>query len=457
MKFINVTNNSVHLEDLDKSIAFGENLIHTIDLESIKKSKSFQLMVEIGAFKIIESGNSRIEQKLNKYKDVSLAHKDVVYTKDSGEKCEVLVRGHFYDCTGYAKVNRNLAINLCKVGLNVAIEPVNTQNYLNEIENKVLSLMRKEQGKNAILIDSVIAPQYKKNRQSYSILYTTAEANRVPKQFVEIADTYDELWVTSNFCAESFVSSGYKKEIHIVPPIVNCNLYKNTNSFYDFRPKLKKFKFLSVQTFGYRKGTDALLHSFCKAFTEKDDVCLFLLVAERSLKQQNKIRSDIQAIKKEYAQAPQIVVSFKNVPEYLMPAFYSGFDAFVLTSRGEGFGLPICEASLCGLPIISLNYGGPRDFLTHDNSLLVHHDAMEQAKIGKTNVHYWDNYDFPQLGKEFHYNFAKALQEMRKNHSAYRAMNLDLQDFVHNNFDGRKVTAWCKTRLGTIYNKGRNL
>lgn len=455
MKFKNITNNSVQLDDIDLSISYGSEIVHSIDLESVKKSNSFQLMVELGAFKIIECGDSRIEKKLLQYNSVEMTNSEIVPTKESGQKCEVLVRGHFYDATGYAKVNRNLALNLCKAGLNVAIEPVNSQNYLNEIETRILGLLRREQGKDTILIDSVIPPQAKVARHAYNILYTTAESNRVPKQFIEIANRYDELWVTSNFCANSFSASGYKKDISVVPPIINCNLYKPSSTFYEFRPKLKKFKFLSVQTFGYRKGTDALLHSFCKAFTEASDVCLFLLIAEKSTKQQKKVRSEIEKIKSNYTNPPQIVVSFKSIPEYLMPNFYSSFDAFVLTSRGEGFGLPICEASVCGIPVLCLFYGGPKDFLTEDNSLLVYHDTMEQANSGKTGVHYWDMQDFPRLGTNFQENCARAMREMVKKIDNYRALNTDLSKFVQDNYDGKKVSSWCKVRLEEIYNRGK--
>ena len=47
---------------------------------------------------------------------------------------------------------------------------------------------------------------------------------------------------------------------------------------------------------------------------------------------------------------------------------YRGADAFVLPTRGEGWGLPIAEATASGLPVIATNFSGPTAFLTDDNS-----------------------------------------------------------------------------------------
>ena len=46
---------------------------------------------------------------------------------------------------------------------------------------------------------------------------------------------------------------------------------------------------------------------------------------------------------------------------------YRGADAFVLPTRGEGWGLPIAEAMASNLPVIG-NFSGPTAFLTDDNS-----------------------------------------------------------------------------------------
>ena len=46
---------------------------------------------------------------------------------------------------------------------------------------------------------------------------------------------------------------------------------------------------------------------------------------------------------------------------------YAQADAFVLPTRGEGWGLPIAEAMAMGLPSIATNFSGPSAFLTAEN------------------------------------------------------------------------------------------
>lgn len=452
MKFINTTKNSVQLEDIEISVPYIGDQEQEIELDKVQKSRAFQKMVQLGGFKICQAEGQRLAQNLKYISDNFTETKTEKKKTVSGRKTEVIVRGHFYDNTGYAKVNRNLSFCLHRQQCVVCIDPVNNQNYLNEVETRILSMMRRPVGEKAILIDSVIPTQSSDDKCNYNILYTTAESSAVPPVFAKIANDYDELWVTSEFCKQAFYNSGYGKEISVVNPIINANLYKKTNPM-QLRANLKAFRFLTVQTFGYRKGTDALLHSFCKAFKSNDDVCLVLMIAERSAKQQKKIKQNIQEILERYCNPPQIEISFKPIPEYLMPSLYSAFHAFVLTSRGEGFGLPICEAALCDLPIITVDYGGPKDFLNHSNSYLVDVDEMEIAEVGATNVYYWDQQQFPKLGDKFTSNFADALRDFVQNYNKQKQKNMILKDFVCKNLQGDRVGKMLKIRLDNIYTR----
>jgi len=50
---------------------------------------------------------------------------------------------------------------------------------------------------------------------------------------------------------------------------------------------------------------------------------------------------------------------------------YHSADAFVLPTRGEGWGVPIAEAMSMALPVIVTNFSGPTAYATPDNSYLI--------------------------------------------------------------------------------------
>lgn len=51
-----------------------------------------------------------------------------------------------------------------------------------------------------------------------------------------------------------------------------------------------------------------------------------------------------------------------------MPKLYKRAQAFVLPSRGEGWGRPHMEALSMGIPVLATNWSGPTAFLHEGNS-----------------------------------------------------------------------------------------
>ncbi|MDA8263607.1 MAG: glycosyltransferase, partial [Actinomycetota bacterium] len=67
----------------------------------------------------------------------------------------------------------------------------------------------------------------------------------------------------------------------------------------------------------------------------------------------------------------QISLLDARLTEAQLAMLYLEADAFVLPSRGEGFGMPFLEALAHGMIVIAPERGGHRDFCRPDNSLLV--------------------------------------------------------------------------------------
>ena len=471
MKFINTSKNTIYLDDIDKDIPFLEDLSpQFISLQDAKKSVGFRKLVRLNYFNIVQHNSSLFERNLVKMQEKGkemlklipkekkneITQKDKTATKK--DQIEVKLRGNFYELGGYAKVNRNLAFMLHDSGCKVNIDPVNKRsNQLCEDELKALSQINSEVSKNAIVIESVIPTFSDAICGKYRILYTTIEAQTVPDQFLEIAKTYRELWVTSDFCKKVLEDSGLQMPIYVVPDSINTDLYTAEHEEYEFKPPLNDFVFLSVFGWSYRKGYDVLLKAYLSEFNADDDVSL--LVVSRNhlgMGKDEVIKETIEKFIQEYGgdNPPHIARCGKMIPESMMPNIYAACDAFVLFSRGEGFGLPYCESSLCGLPVIGSNCSGQAMFLKEDNSCLIDVDEIAEMQSGRMQVHYWDGQKFPMLNSEETIVQArKAMRYVYENYDAASDRNDILRDYIADNYSMEAVAKVIKARLSEIWRK----
>ena len=461
MIFINKTGNSIHLEDINLNIPFLGDESQSIDLVDVKKSEAFQKMAVLGAFEILTTSGSRLEKNiLRMLSEHQQKPKQEVIEENmmlSGDKAEVVIKGHFYEAGGYAKVNRNLALGLAKLGVGVEIKPVSMRrNDLNEMEVRLLGNLKRPVGRSAIKIDSII-PSFTdvSPRSSYRVLYTTIEATTVPQQTVDICNQYDEIWVTSDFCKDILSKYKIKPQILVFPSTTNTSLYNENAKPHVFTPPLNKFVFLSVFGWSYRKGYDALLRSYIEEFSSDEDVSLLIVSRFQGASERSKIiQEEVRKYLERYGgqDAPHISRCSRVINESEMPRIYRACNAFVLPSRGEGFGLPYVEASLCGLPVISTRHGGQLMFLNDNNSHLVDIDRMEPMRRGKMHVHYWDNEIFPALDSdEFIGNLRNAMRDVYCNYSSATSANKSLQDDLKKNYSVLSVCGRIKQRLNDIW------
>ena len=59
------------------------------------------------------------------------------------------------------------------------------------------------------------------------------------------------------------------------------------------------------------------------------------------------------------------------IPTYQLGTLYRSVDCFVLTTRGEGWGMPLIEAMACGLPVIATTAGATPETVPPQAGLLV--------------------------------------------------------------------------------------
>ncbi|XP_073135945.1 uncharacterized protein [Henckelia pumila] len=229
---------------------------------------------------------------------------------------------------------------------------------------------------------------------------TMFETDRVNVEHVRRCNRMDFVWVPTDFHVHAFNRSGVDplKLRKIVQPVDYEFFDPSSVEPLDLNPiatlvlgsnSRKPFVFLSVFKWEYRKGWDVLLGSYLKEFSGMDPVSLYLLTNPYHTGGDfvNKIVEfveDFDLVKPEDGWAPVYVID-GHIPHVDLPKLYKAADAFVLPSRGEGWGRPIVEAMAMSLSVIATNWSGPTD----ENSYPLPLAGMSEVKEGAFKGHLW--------------------------------------------------------------------
>ena len=218
-------------------------------------------------------------------------------------------------------------------------------------------------------------------RPRYVIGRSMSEEQPISKEWVDNCNSgkVDEIWVPSQFHIDVFSQSGVRKEkLFRIPEATDTDYYDPEIVQPLPLSHLKRegdFNFLSVFKWEERKGWRFLLQAYFEEFSNADKVTLFLqtyLYGDSNPYNEEKLRKIIdnfasKNFKNKTANLPRVQLLMRELDESDMPRLYKAFDAFVLPSRGEGWGLPVMEAMAMGLPTIATNWSGITDFLNANN------------------------------------------------------------------------------------------
>ncbi|CAH8389480.1 unnamed protein product [Eruca vesicaria subsp. sativa] len=257
------------------------------------------------------------------------------------------------------------------------------------------------------LYETLPCPPYGYNGEFVAVIGRTMfETDRVNQEHVERCNEMDYVWVPSEFHVASFVRSGVglDKVVKVVQP-VDVEVFDRLR--YDESLDLGEvgdlvlgsggeglgFVFLSVFKWEKRKGWDVLLKAYLREFSGGDNVALFLLTNAYHSDGDfgNKIVDFVKELNLEEGGEgyPCVYVIDKHIAQVDLPRLYRAADAFVLPTRGEGWGRPIVEAMAMSLPVIATNWSGPTEYLTEENGYPLVVEEMSEVKEGPFEGHRW--------------------------------------------------------------------
>jgi glycosyltransferase involved in cell wall biosynthesis len=296
-----------------------------------------------------------------------------------------------YGGSGYADENLHVVLGLAEHGIPVQLSPrgarSDTGQLLSPQVQSQLEALAKTQVDPEQSIFFVSAPAHEFQPKMYQgrhlIGRTTFETDRIPDGWLERCNAFDEIWVPSHFNFETFAAAGIPRHrLHILQEGVDTN---------HFRPGLQPlkitgtrgFNFLSVFDWQMRKGYDVLLRAYCAEFGADEDVSLILKVS--TVNQPHTQLVDLvsyfieRSLNMKLEKSPNIVLMTGMLPHARFPQLYASANAFVLPTRGEGWGRPYMEALACGRPVIATKWGGQLDFLNEENADLIELEGLQST------------------------------------------------------------------------------
>ena len=240
------------------------------------------------------------------------------------------------------------------------------------------------------------------------------ETSQVSPAFIEGVNKMDMTIVPSNHSKAGFVETKYDKaqvdkvtgekvlvgelstnkpievlfegvDTDIFKPISNNDIDKNIKKMIDNIPEENLLLHVGQWVKGGygedRKDIGRLIKLFCETFMNKNGKVALVLKtsgATFSILDRERIIEKIKIVKNQFlkipnVKLPNVYLIHGDLSQEELNGLYNHdkIKAMVSLTHGEGFGRPLLEATMSGLPVVASNWSGHIDFLNSELSLLV--------------------------------------------------------------------------------------
>uniref|UniRef100_A0A7S1M7U1 Glycosyl transferase family 1 domain-containing protein n=1 Tax=Neobodo designis TaxID=312471 RepID=A0A7S1M7U1_NEODS len=240
-------------------------------------------------------------------------------------------------------------------------------------------------------------------RPDYFVGRSMYEFTKIPKQWVAQIKPINEVWAPGKWVRDVFVANGIDaSKIIVMPEAIDVEYFDpgvrrtiplplvgrhlKWKRFCNGAGSASNFKFFSNFKWEPRKGWEILFEAYFREFSRSAAVSLYVLtnVVGTMLSNVTQIESQFElwaatrGLNTDMRSKPHFCIITETIPEELIGDLYNSADAFVLPTRGEGWGLPTIQAMSLGKPTISTAWGGQMEFMSRETSFMIELDGLEE-------------------------------------------------------------------------------
>jgi len=301
------------------------------------------------------------------------------------------------------------------------------------------------------------------------------ETTLAPQEFLQGGNQMDLIITPSEFTKDTLLKTKYTQvdkntqqpvgELKLEKPVevlfegVNIDVFnsKSSSSILDSVDTDFNFLFVGHWLQGDlgqdRKDTGMMIKTFCTVFKDlpkkqQPGLILKTSAAGFSVGEREIIADKIKQVTNEFGEkCPPIHLVFGDLSESELNSLYNDkkVKAFLMFTKGEGYGRPLAEFATTGKPILVSDWSGFKDFLPKENTVYlegeltpVHQSAQNKFLLKESK---WFTVDYSRAaGKIF---------DVFKNYKKYEKQSQGLKTNIQKNFTLDNMT----TKLGEILNK----
>jgi glycosyltransferase involved in cell wall biosynthesis len=301
------------------------------------------------------------------------------------------------------------------------------------------------------------------------------ETDRIPVSWIEPANSMDHIIFTSKHSQSGFTKVKFKLKAEHSDDMIERIGISTPSEVIGYPVKSVKplnlenklsldtdFNFLTISQISPRKGVEQLLHWFLEEFHD-ENVGLVAKIhhGNNSNFDREMLRQKLfKPLLKKYPDAKcKIHWIHGSMSEGEIHGLYvhPQIHAYITTTHGEGFGLPLFEAAYSGLPVCATSWSGHLDFLKMPRGLKKQ-DMYERIRctikeIGQPAV--MDNILLPHM-KWAHCDISatkKAMRNMVKVHKAKINIAKTLQGYLQETFSENNQFEKICNACAEVYEK----
>lgn len=317
------------------------------------------------------------------------------------------VRGPFRGRTGYEHHTRELVRELHAHGIAIHLEhnefwqaPAERAGFLDPLYE---SLNRPVEAR--LCLQFCMPHQVVRDAGRIAVNFTMFESNRIPAYWAALSKRVEWTIVPNAFCRDAWVDSGVPPERVLVSPLgVRSELFAGAHEPMPIqldsgRPFAAfKTRFLNVSAWNNRKNTVGLIGAWLRATSSTDDAALVIkLDCDETSRVAifTSLLTDAQRLaNRRLADAAPVHLYRAALLDEEMPRLYAGATHYISLSHGEGWDLPMMEATASGLIPIAPDHSAYRAYLSDDVAFMIPSRLVRvppQPQIDwLQGLHWWD-------------------------------------------------------------------